>query len=61
MFEAFGRGAPSRSRASGGNCLGLAVVKAIAQAHDGHALCQPCGAETRFVIQLPLRSDTAVE
>ena len=37
MFDAFQRGDPSRSREGGGSGLGLAVVKAIAQAHGGKA------------------------
>ena len=40
IFEAFHRVEPSRSRKSGGSGLGLAVVKAITEAHNGHALCQ---------------------
>ena len=37
VFEAFQRGDDSRARASGGSGLGLAVVRAIAQAHGGRA------------------------
>lgn len=37
IFEAFRRIEPSRSRSSGGSGLGLAVVKAIAEAHGGTA------------------------
>ena len=37
VFEAFQRGGDSRARASGGSGLGLAVVRAIAQAHGGRA------------------------
>lgn len=40
IFDAFRRGEPSRSRKSGGSGLGLAVVKAIIQAHGGTAICQ---------------------
>lgn len=39
LFEAFRRGDPSRARASGGSGLGLAVVKAIAEAHAGQVGC----------------------
>lgn len=37
VFETFQRGNDSRSRASGGSGLGLAVVRGIAQAHGGRA------------------------
>lgn len=37
VFEAFQRGDDSRARAGGGSGLGLAVVRAIAQAHGGSA------------------------
>jgi len=40
VFEAFRRGDPSRSNKTGGSGLGLAVVKAIAEAHGGKAYCQ---------------------
>ncbi|HHH1032290.1 TPA: ATP-binding protein [Yersinia enterocolitica] len=38
-FDAFQRGEQSRSRKSGGSGLGLAVVRAIAKAHGGTAVC----------------------
>lgn len=41
MFEAFWRADASRSRDGGGSGLGLAVVSAIARAHQGHAVCVP--------------------
>ncbi|KAA0018728.1 HAMP domain-containing histidine kinase [Salinicola corii] len=54
LFEAFRRGDPSRSRKSGGSGLGLAVVKAIAEAHGGQAICQPTGrGGSAFVIAWP--------
>lgn len=40
VFEAFHRGDPTRPQQAGGSGLGLAVVKAIAEAHGGHATCQ---------------------
>lgn len=43
IFEAFRRIDPSRSRQSGGSGLGLAVVKAIAEAHGGNVVCRPSG------------------
>lgn len=41
IFDAFQRGGRSRSQGSGGSGLGLAVVRAIALAHGGQALCRP--------------------
>jgi len=41
LFDAFQRGERSRSREGGGSGLGLAVVRAIAQAHGGQASCRP--------------------
>lgn len=56
IFEAFRRGDPSRSRKSGGSGLGLAVVKAIAEAHGGRAYCQAsANGGSRFVLSWPLR------
>ncbi|WP_153018612.1 ATP-binding protein [Marichromatium gracile] len=56
IFEAFRRGDPSRSRKNGGSGLGLAVVKAIAEAHGGHAEYQPSSLGRRsLVISWPMR------
>tara|TARA_Y100001951_G_scaffold35643_1_gene28151 strand:- start:18408 stop:19484 length:1077 start_codon:yes stop_codon:yes gene_type:complete len=59
IFEAFSRGDPSRSRKSGGSGLGLAVVKAIAEAHDGHARCRASGMGSSFIISWPARTRVA--
>lgn len=56
VFEPFWRADDSRSRASGGSGLGLAVVQAIARAHGGRAVvraAEPKGAIFEF--QLPRR------
>lgn len=54
VFEAFRRGDPSRSRSSGGSGLGLAVVKAITEAHGGQAVCRPSAyGGTAFVLHWP--------
>lgn len=58
IFEAFRRGDPSRSRKNGGSGLGLAVVKAIAEAHGGHAACRTSGTGSSFVISWPTRVQT---
>ncbi|MFN3984501.1 MAG: ATP-binding protein [Rhodocyclaceae bacterium] len=56
IFEAFRRGEPSRSRESGGSGLGLAVVKAIAEAHGGQASCRASiQGGTTFLLSLPLK------
>jgi two-component system sensor histidine kinase AdeS len=41
IFDAFQRGKNARSCQTGGSGLGLAVVRAIAQAHGGKAVCRP--------------------
>ncbi|QZI73551.1 HAMP domain-containing protein [Pseudomonas protegens] len=54
IFEAFRRGDPSRSRSGGGSGLGLAVVKAIAEAHGGQVTCQPSDrGGTSFILTWP--------
>ncbi|MDP9332886.1 MAG: HAMP domain-containing histidine kinase [Actinomycetota bacterium] len=54
VFERFWRSDPSRTRASGGAGLGLAIVAAIADAHGGHAevLSTP-GLGSTFRVHLP--------
>ena len=54
VFDPFMRGDGSRSRQGGGSGLGLAVVKAIADAHGGQVSCSS-GATggSRFVLELP--------
>ncbi|TCW86872.1 two-component sensor histidine kinase [Burkholderia sp. SRS-46] len=42
-FDPFTRADVSRSRQFGGSGLGLSVVRAIAQAHNGHARYRPSG------------------
>lgn len=54
IFDAFRRGEPSRSRKSGGSGLGLAVVKAILEAHVGSVSCEMSAqGGTRFVLAWP--------
>ena len=55
IFEPFFRSDPSRTRATGGVGLGLAVVKRIVEAHSGTIEVQSeLGQRTRFVVTLPL-------
>ncbi|WMJ69027.1 ATP-binding protein [Stenotrophomonas sp. 24(2023)] len=54
IFHPFMRGDGSRSRQGGGSGLGLAVVKAIIDAHGGQVRCTPGSAGgSRFIIELP--------
>jgi two-component system OmpR family sensor kinase len=52
VFERFYRGDPSRSRTSGGAGLGLAIVRAIAQAHGG-SVELVSGPGTTVLVRLP--------
>ncbi|HLQ65107.1 MAG TPA: ATP-binding protein [bacterium] len=54
IFEPFYRVDPSRSRASGGTGMGLAVVKLLVEVHGGSVRAEnrPAGG-SRFVVQLP--------
>lgn len=55
LFERFVRGDASRSRASGGNGLGLAIVRGIVRAHGGDVLARSRdGGGTEFVVHIPL-------
>lgn len=62
VFERFYRADVSRSRASGGAGLGLAIVSALADAHGGAAAVKsvPGGGAT-FTITLPLAVDSRIE
>jgi two-component system OmpR family sensor kinase len=55
IFERFHRTDPARSRAAGGAGLGLAIVRAIAEAHDGHVRAldprDGRGARVEFVLR----------
>jgi two-component system sensor histidine kinase BaeS len=55
VFERFYRVDPSRSRALGGAGIGLAIVRALADAMDGRAYAQSDGPGrgSRFLVELP--------
>ena len=54
VFDQFYRGEPSRSRATGGAGLGLAIAKAIVDAHGGRITVESTpGYGTRFAVTLP--------
>ncbi|MDQ3484362.1 MAG: sensor histidine kinase, partial [Actinomycetota bacterium] len=57
IFERFQRGADSGGGDTLGGGLGLAIVRAIAEAHGGHARLVPRqGPGARFELTLPLRA-----
>jgi signal transduction histidine kinase len=57
IFERFARADPARTRTDGGVGLGLAIVDAIAKAHDGRCQVRSSASGTVFAIHVPrLRS-----
>jgi heavy metal sensor kinase len=58
IFERFYRGDPSRTRATGGFGLGLAVAKALVEAYGGTiAAHSSAGHGTRMTVELPVMSE----
>jgi signal transduction histidine kinase len=54
IFERFQRGDPSRSRATGGFGLGLAIAKSLVQAYKGSIYAESkIAVGTRIIVQLP--------
>jgi signal transduction histidine kinase len=53
IFERFYRGEKSRSREHGGAGIGLAIVKELIEAHDGHVGAEISKDETRVWFSLP--------
>ena len=56
LFQRFGRGDTSRSRAAGSTGLGLAIVAAVIAAHHGRIDVASRPGETSFTVTLPVRS-----
>ena len=54
IFERFYRGEKSRSREHGGAGIGLAIVKELVEAHDGHVGAEISENETRVWFSLPV-------
>jgi two-component system OmpR family sensor kinase len=58
VFQRFYRVDTSRSRASGGGGLGLSIVAAVAEAHDGSAdVREAPGGGATFAVSIPLGDD----
>ena len=55
VFDRFYRVDPARSRASGGSGIGLAIARAITEAHGGriHAHSDRRGRGSTFTVSLP--------
>lgn len=54
IFERFYRGEKSRSREHGGAGIGLAIVKELIEAHNGHVGAEISGGEIQIWFSLPL-------
>jgi signal transduction histidine kinase len=59
IFERFARVDAGRARADGGAGLGLAIVAAIAKAHQGSCAVDSDGTGSRFSLRLPAARDHA--
>ena len=55
LFERFSRGDTSRARQTGGSGLGLSIVRAIVEAHDGTISMRSVPGDTEFEVRLPAK------
>ena len=55
IFERFYRGEKSRSREHGGAGIGLAIVKELIEAHNGHVGAEISHNEIRIWFTLPIQ------
>lgn len=55
LFERFSRGDTSRARQTGGSGLGLSIVRAIVEAHDGTISMRSEPGDTEFEVRLPAK------
>ncbi len=55
LFERFSRGDTSRARQTGGSGLGLSIVRAIVEAHDGTITMRSVPGDTQFEVRLPAK------
>jgi two-component system OmpR family sensor kinase len=59
VFDRFTRGDPARARGSGSTGLGLAITRAVAEAHGGRVGVRSEPGRTVFELELPLTPPTA--